>query len=143
MGVGLLRFASATGTAIWLVSAAALAAVPQLADSGQGPDLITALGDLHTTLFFALAAVLGIALLLCGWLLWDTLPRWSCWLAVAEGVCGVLASFTLGVKDFDLGSGVPPVFVAPYFFGLPLWIAATSVVLALGRGARRDEAVFA
>jgi hypothetical protein len=143
LGAGVLRFAAGIATAVLLVSAATLAAVPEVAQSQLTPDLVTGLGDVHTTLFFANAPVFGMALLLVAWLLADVVPRWTCWLAAVVGACGVLSCATLGVEDFDLGGGWPAAFGAPFFFGLPLWMVSTSIVLNLGRGARQPDPALA
>jgi hypothetical protein len=126
---GLLRGVAVAATAVWLVSASALAAVPQVAESKLSDDFVIALGDLHTTLFFADAALVGAGFVLAGWTLLGILPRWSTWLAILVGVCGMISSVTMAIHDFDLGHGLPVAFVVPYFFGLPLWMLSTSVVL--------------
>lgn len=125
----LLRGVAIAATAVWLVSASALAAVPQVVHSKLSDDFVIALGDLHTTLFFADAALVGTGFVLAGWTLSGVLPRWSTWLGILVGVCGVITSATMAIQDFDLGHGLPVPFVVPYFFGLPLWLLSTSVVL--------------
>jgi hypothetical protein len=130
--LSLLRASVAAATGVWLVSAAVLAVVPQVAGSGLSPDLVTALGDVHSTLFFANSALLGATFVLAGWATDGVLPTWSRWIAVGVGACGIIASPTMGIRDFDLGHGIPVLFVLPFFLGLPLWLLSTSVALLLG-----------
>jgi hypothetical protein len=98
------------------------------------PSLVALLGDLHSTALLASFALFGLALLALAAAAADgTLARWLRWSSLLVGGCGVLAGGALANRDFDLGHGVTPVFVALYFFGLPLWLLGAAVSLLRSR----------
>jgi hypothetical protein len=125
---------SAAAVAVATVAQAVLAVVPQIAGSGRAPDLVIVLGDLHSTLLLSSFALFGVTLIAVGIATRsDALPAWSGWLGIAVGSFGMLASGALATRNFDLGSGPSSIFVALYFFGLPLWQLSASITLLIRR----------
>jgi len=109
--------------ALDMVSAAAIAASAQSADTGLGPAAIMSFGHLHTTALLLAFAPLGVALaaLATAWPR-RRIARWSAY-AIAAG--GLLSMAALLSVNFDEGPFGPAVVVI--FFGMPLWVLATSV----------------
>jgi hypothetical protein len=116
--------------ALDLVSEAAITASAQSADTGLGAAAIMSFGHLHTAALLLAFTPLGVALaaLANAWPR-GRVARWSAYLIAVGGVVAVPA--LLSVK-FDEGPFGPAVMVV--FFGMPLWVVATSVGLLRGHG---------
>lgn len=134
--------AAALGVAT--VAQAVLAVVPQIAGSARSADLVSVLGDLHSTLLLSSFALFGVAMIAVGLATRSgALPAWNRWLAIAVGGFGVLAAGALATENFDLGSGRASIFVALYFLGLPLWLLSASITVLVRRPPVTSEGIDA
>jgi hypothetical protein len=125
-----LAVAGVMTSAIWIVSFASLAAAAQSAQTGARPDVTMALGALHSTTLLASFATAGAALLAS---VAAAAVRTRSTRAVTTLIgCAGLASALL-VLDVHLDTGPFGVVVVLPFLGLPLWVAAMSVWLIVGR----------
>jgi hypothetical protein len=116
--------------ALWIVSYAALAAAAQAAQTGARPDVTLALGSLHSVTLLASFATAGAALLAA--VAADVVRTRTARAVTTVTACAGVASAFL-VLDVELDTGRFGFLVILPFFGVPIWVAATSVRLVLGR----------
>jgi hypothetical protein len=116
--------------ALDLVSEAAVAASAQSADTGLGPAAIMSFGHLHSTTLLLALAPLGLSLsaLATAW------PRrrparWGAYLIAVGGLLCVLTLLSVKLDEGPFGPG--PMIV---FFGMPIWVTATSIGLLRSDG---------
>jgi hypothetical protein len=133
-----LGVAGVMTSAAWIVSFAALAAAAQSAQTGARPDAAMALGALHSVTLLGSFATAGAALLAA--VAAGAVRTWSARAATTLiGCVGVASAFL--VLDVDLDTGRFGVLVMLPFLGLPVWVAAMSVRLVVGRRPFEDPTV--